>query len=212
MSYILDALRKAEAERERGSVPSLHAQPAFAGARPGGAAAKSRLWIAVMVVGVLLALVVAFTLYLLLGRSPASEVAVPVVTPAATLAGAPLMPAASVAPPTPAQANIAAPVQTAPPALRKARPAPTEASLPASPKSDDRVYAISELPDEIRRQLPTLAVGGSMYSPTAANRLVIINGQVLHEGEHITPDLVVQQIRLKAAVLGFKSYRYSLDF
>jgi len=27
VSLILDALRKAEAERERGSVPSLHSQP-----------------------------------------------------------------------------------------------------------------------------------------------------------------------------------------
>ncbi|HEX6364375.1 MAG TPA: hypothetical protein VFZ93_15570, partial [Albitalea sp.] len=27
MSYILDALRKADAERERGSVPGLHTQP-----------------------------------------------------------------------------------------------------------------------------------------------------------------------------------------
>ena len=27
MSYILDALRRADAERERGAVPGLHAQP-----------------------------------------------------------------------------------------------------------------------------------------------------------------------------------------
>jgi len=51
-----------------------------------------------------------------------------------------------------------------------------------------------------------------MYSPTAANRLVIINGQVLHEGERITPDLVVQQIKLKAAVLAFRSYRFAITF
>jgi len=79
-------------------------------------------------------------------------------------------------------------------------------------KTEERVYDIAELPDEIRRQLPQLSVGGSMYSPTPANRLVIINGQVLHEGERITPELVVQQIKLKAAVLAFKGYRYTLAF
>ncbi len=44
MSYILDALRRAQAERERGQVPGLHAQPGLGGAqrlRPTGGAAAS---------------------------------------------------------------------------------------------------------------------------------------------------------------------------
>ena len=210
MSYILDALRKAEAERERGSVPSIHAQPTFAGASPGAVPARSRLWIIVAVLGVLLALVVAVVLYLLLARSPAS----PVVTPVAV---APAMPTAPVAP-APAPLAVAPPVQTAPP-VRKARPAaasapvaPTALASAAAPKTDERIYTLNELPDDIRRQLPTLSVGGSMYSPTPANRLVIINGQVLHEGERITPELTVQQIKLKGAVLVFKSYRFAIAF
>jgi general secretion pathway protein B len=111
-------------------------------------------------------------------------------------------------------------VQTAPQPVRKTRPVPPAAkpasgatSLPEAPaRTEDRVYAMNELPDDIRRQLPALSVGGSMYSPVAANRLVIINGQVLHEGERITPDLVVQQIKLKAAVLAFRSYRFAITF
>ena len=35
MSYILDALRRADAERERGNVPGLHAQPMPAVTAPG---------------------------------------------------------------------------------------------------------------------------------------------------------------------------------
>jgi general secretion pathway protein B len=114
---------------------------------------------------------------------------------------------------------------TAPPAPRP-RPAPTTtvaakpaaaattapAPLPAASKPDERIYAASELPDDIRRQLPALAVGGSMYSPTPKDRLVIINGQVLHEGDLISPDLMVERIRLKTAVLAFKGYRYTLPF
>ena len=45
MSYILDALRRAQAERERGQVPGLHAQPGLSGAQrvrtAGGAAAPA---------------------------------------------------------------------------------------------------------------------------------------------------------------------------
>ncbi len=77
---------------------------------------------------------------------------------------------------------------------------------------DTRVYALNELPDDIRRQLPAITVGGSMYSATKADRILIINGQVLHEGDPIAPDLVLQQIKLKAAVLAFKGYRYGITY
>ena len=220
MSYILDALRKAEAERERGSVPGIHAQPAFAGARPGSAPARSRLWLVVITLGVLLALVVAVVLYLLLARGPASELAARPAGPASAAvapAAAPIAPVASTAAPA-----IATPAQPVPPPVRKARAASApplaaakaSAAAPTAPtaKADERVYALNELPDDIRRQMPTLSVGGSMYSPKPADRLVIINGQVLHEGERITPELVVQQIKLKSAVLVFKSYRFAIAF
>jgi len=226
MSYILDALRKADAERERGSVPSIHAQPSFAGARPAGPAPASRLWIVVVVIGALLALLAAMAAYLLFGRSPASEVAKPAAPPPSTVAAAP---AAPVAPP-PAPVTVAPALPAPPPPVRKARAAPAASAAPtttptaAAPapasaprpppaaKTEERIYTLDELPDDIRRQLPALSVGGSMYSPTPASRLVIINGQVLREGEHITPDLLVQQIRLKSAVMSFKGYRYTLAF
>ena len=219
MSYILDALRKAEAERERGHVPSIHAQPAFAGAQPGSAPARSRLWMVLLGAAVLIALIFGLAFYLLLGRSPASEVVAPVAArpviaptpapPPAPVAIAPVPavttdPAQSVAPPTPRPRP--APVAAA------AKPAAAVAPAPAASRPDERIYAANELPDDIRRQLPALAVGGSMYSPTPKDRLVIINGQVLHEGDRIAPDLVVERIRLKAAVLAFKGYRYLLAF
>ena len=225
MSYILDALRKAEAERERGHVPSIHAQPAFAGAQPSSAPARSRLWMVLLGVGVLIALIFGLAYYLLLGRSPASEMVAPVAArpviaptqaPAPTPAPVASVPVPSVAP-GPAQA-------AAPPAPRTrqapvaAAAKPTAAAVvavspaPAASRPDERIYAAAELPDDIRRQLPALAVGGSMYSPTPKDRLVIINGQVLHEGDRIAPDIVVERIRLKAAVLAFKGYRYLLAF
>ena len=225
MSYILDALRKAEAERERGHVPSIHAQPAFAGAQPSSAPARSRLWMVLLGVGVLIALIFGLAFYLLLGRSPTSEVVAPVAagpvtapTPAPMPAPAPV---ASMAVP----AVIPPPVQAAAPSTPRPRPAPVAAAakpaaaavvavspVPAASNPDERIYAASELPDDIRRQLPALAVGGSMYSPSAKDRIVIINGQVLHEGDRVAPELVVERIRLKAAVLAFKGYRYLLAF
>ena len=214
MSYILDALRKAEAERERGHVPSIHAQPAFAGAQPSSAPTGSRLWMVLLALGVLIALIVGLASYLLLGRGPASEAVAPVAArPAPMPVPVPMAPA-SVATPAPVQATAqpAPRPRPAPTTTVAAKPAAVAAPLLAASKPDERIYAASELPDDIRRQLPALAVGGSMYSPAPKDRLVIINGQVLHEGDRIAPDLVVERIRLKAAVLAFKGYRYLLAF
>jgi general secretion pathway protein B len=171
----------------------------------------------VITLGVLLALVVAVVLYLLLARGPASELAARPAGPASAAvapAAAPIAPVASTAAPA-----IATPAQPVPPPVRKARaasapPLATAKASAAAPtaKTDERVYALNELPDDIRRQLPTLSVGGSMYSPKPADRLVIINGQVLHEGDQLAPDLVVQQIKLKSAVLTFKGYRIAIAF
>jgi general secretion pathway protein B len=224
MSYILDALRKAEAERERGSVPNIHAQPTFAGAPARGARPKSRIWIAVAVVGVLLVIAAALPWFLMAGRSAApvpvaaspapvpapmvSPAPVAVAMPASATAATPAMPAS-----TPTSPAVAA---TTPVPARKPKPTPAAASAAtasaAAPAAEERVYAMNELPDDIRRQLPNLSVGGSMYSTTPASRLVIINGQVLHEGERLTPELVLQQIRLKAAVFAFKGYRFTITF
>ena len=78
--------------------------------------------------------------------------------------------------------------------------------------AEARVFALNELPENIRRELPTLAVGGAMYSEKAANRMLILNGQVFHEGEKVSPDLMLEQIKLKSAVLVYKSYRYGISY
>ena len=225
MSYILDALRKAEAERERGSVPNIHAQPAFAGAPARGARPRSRAWIAVAVVGVLLVIAAALPWFFMADRSavpapvaaaPAPLVAptpVPMTMPASAAAAPAKVPAPTTAPTATA---AAVPVPPAPVPVRKPRPAPAVASAAtvAAPASatEERIYAMNELPDDIRRQLPGLSVGGSMYSTTPASRLVIVNGQVLLEGDRLTPELVLQQIKLKAAVFAFKGYRFTITF
>jgi len=51
-----------------------------------------------------------------------------------------------------------------------------------------------------------------MYSENAASRMLIINGQVFHEGDKISGELVLEQIKLKAAVLAYKGYRYGISY
>ena len=240
MSYILDALRKADADRERGHVPNIHAQTVLPGAAPVGAVRGPRigLWIALAVL--LLVTAVGLTWWLVGGSAqrdvppsaaalrpapvPAAATPMPVPVPPTTAASAEAPKAAAVSTPAthaaapkpkpkpaaPPAATAAAKAQT-PPTATDGVQAPSQTPAAAGPHTG-KIYAMTELPEDIRRQLPPISVGGSMYSPVPANRILIVNGQVLHEGDRVTPDVVLEQVRVKAAVLSFKGYRYLVSF
>ena len=222
MSYILDALKRAEAERDRGAVPGLHAQPHPVAAPEPRAAAGPWLW------GMGAALVVAAVLGAWwLGRDtapPAAAVVVPAqaaALPSAPPAAAPSAPAPAVVasaaaarpvavlPPIPAAAPVPAAVAVAPPPVASApAPRPVAAATPA----EAPVPAQKDLPDAIRQQLPTLAISGATYSENPQYRMVIVNGQVLHEGDTAAPGVVLEKIRQKEVVLRTQGYRYAAPY
>ncbi len=123
MSYILDALRRAEAERERGAVPSLQSQQHTV-IEEDDAAPRSRrlMWVIVGLGGALLASL-AWTFFG--GSTPPAR-------PAVEGFVAPTVAPAVVAPPPP---NVALPVttDTAPAAVPARVAAPTVASAPVPP-------------------------------------------------------------------------------
>ena len=213
MSYILDALRRAEAdrERERGAVPGLHAQPAPEAPPPGRGAA--RRWLPWAGGGLLLIAGIGAGLWWSGSpRDVAAPGAVPTPTPAPVpsavlpAAPAPEPVAAPSAPPAPA-ASVSPYLPPAPPPAAVALPpAPAPRAAPAADTA--RLPLVSELPEATRRELPRLALGGSVYSDDPRSRLVIINSEVLHEGARLGPDLVIEQIRPRELVLRFKGQAY----
>jgi general secretion pathway protein B len=205
VSYILDALRRADAERVRGAVPGIHAQqvPAHAAGPHRGPAPW--VWMAGGA-GLLLVVMLAWQLTGDDEPAPAPVASLPPPLPL------PLPPA----PVQRAPATVSLPPIVAEPERPRAAPPRAEASrAPASAPAaaaEARIPSLQELPENIRRQIPAMSVGGSIYSENAASRFLIINGQVFHEGNKITPDLVLEQIKLKAAVLRFKGQRFSMSF
>jgi general secretion pathway protein B len=239
MSYILEALRKADAERERGSVPDLHAQLLPPGAAELQAEPPRASLLPWLVVGVLLA-IVAGGAWFVLGRDesvavvaapPARPVAAGAVTvpsasaavAAASAASAAPMPEPAAAPP-PKPAAKTATARRPPPApaasgiTPRADPAPKAAPAKAAapaPKAEvpiARVPALGELPGELRQQVPPLVIGGSVYSPQASARMVIVNGQVFQEGSLLTPELKLEQVRQKAAVFSIRGQLFEVPF
>ncbi len=75
-----------------------------------------------------------------------------------------------------------------------------------------RVVPVSELPEDVRRELPALSIGGAMHSDVPASRMLILNGGVFHEGDQPAPGLVLEEIKLKSAVFRFKGHRYSVAY
>jgi len=244
MSYILDALRRADAERERDPGRGIHAQPV---PLPAESARRFPWWIAALAVA--LVLVVAGALLL----RPAPRVALdlgmpppnapvarqPVTTrPVAPVAAevsppppqpvperVPVRPAVVRAPPVTAPAVparhapsapvVAPPVSAAPaqPALAAVpspQPAP-RATHQAAPAAE-RIFAVSELPPEVQRELPKLPVSGGVHSDNPAQRMLIVGGQVVTEGAEAAPGVLVEQIRPKSAVLKFRGYRFSVQY
>ena len=251
MSYILEALKKADAERERGSVPGLHSQPQTSVAEDDE---PSRSTLPLVWVGAGVAITVISLLGWQLWRRPASspepasvsaEVAQPQAgdapatsppqppdkldRPAADRTATGWQPPA--APPPPRSPTAGATRATSPEPLSRPErptraantpadePAPAHQSSHAGKKADASggqaqasVPTAAELPDEIRRELPQMVVGGAMYSDTPATRMLVINSQVLHEGDQAAPGVVLQEIRLKSAVLSYKGHRYSITY
>jgi len=237
VSFILEALRKSEHERQRQAGPAIAEMPI---ARP-----ASRLPVALGVIGALLAVNLAVLLYFML-RQDAPELrreeAMPAAatTPAAA-APAPL-PAASAVPPAdtgtalvPAPAarelrplaDVAAqdaplPPQQEPPAapdpsLLPAPPAPRDApavadhAQPATANAGgDNVPRLDTLPAEATAGLPALNLDLHIYASNAAQRAVFINGRRYREGESLPDGVEVLEITPEGAVLSHRGQRFLL--
>lgn len=215
MSLILDALKRADAERSRGSVPGLHAQT-LASAPPPATRGRNGWWIALAALAVV-------ALLATLAWQFGTRRQAPAVTPAPTTSAAPVTPPVTAPVPAPAPPLVQVPPVTAPapaPAAPPASvsvpapaPAPARVAKPASaPLAEERVPSLAELPDDVRKQIPPLVITGSIYSPNPGQRLLTIGSQVFQEGDRPAPDLVLERIQQKSAVFSFRGQRYSVAF
>lgn len=208
MSYILEALKKAQAERQLGHSPTIHAPTLQAGAQ---AASASRWKKPVVLVVAAMAVVIAVLVAMIL--RPTAPVAVPAV------ATAPATPVASPAQPRPDQAlpepvaALPAPVATVAPAVPRSDAVPAAAPVVATvAKAEEPVLNLRELPEPIQRAIPQVAVGGYIYSKNPADRLLLVDKILRREGEEVAPGLLLEKLHPKEAVFSYKGYRYRVPY
>lgn len=259
MSLILEALRKAEAEREIGRVPGLRSQTLQLDEAPLAPRAAAALppwgWVTIGGLAALLAAAVGWAFWSAAPAPFGDRVAVP--PPRAPVAAA-----AGPAPPTPAvvltlgaaadarptelaamgpaewgaetRARPVTPLASTRPASTRvaasrttpSRPATTRPDPPSAPAAPTAPGVASpapavaaaplptfdQLPDDVRRRLPPVTVDGSAYSADAASRMLIVNGQVVREGDALANGLVLETIQLRSAVLRAGDVRYRITY
>lgn len=260
MSYILEALKRADREREQGHVPGLHSQQAsyletpaddeprvspalgwvLGGATLAGLGAAGWLWLqddpapAPSAAPPMAARQPAAARPANMAAVPPVAVVAPALPPAApppalrlepprplpkpkAPIAAPTQPAVAAAPvpsaplplPTTTAPMARAPVATAPVGAVAAAASPVAtASLPNTAKA----AAPGPMPEEVRRELPALSVSGSVYSDRPADRMLIVNGQVLRERDELAPGFTLERIHAKSAIVLHKGQRYVFNF
>ncbi|NTV94716.1 MAG: general secretion pathway protein GspB [Thiobacillus sp.] len=219
MSYILDALRKSELQRNQVAAPSRPLELPLASA-PASPRPAYRLWLPAAVA---LMAIASFWLWPEGAKVAPPIPALPgnsVPVPAST--GAESAPAPDAAAPSamPAQEaktrHAVAPVnqdetiKLAPPAVA----APARAAEATTPTVDRNLVeqaapaaTLADLPPEVRQAIPAMTIAMHSYSDKAAERMVMVNGKILHEGDELTPGLRLDRVTAEGLVFAYRGYR-----
>jgi general secretion pathway protein B len=239
MSYILDALRKSDQQRQHAKAPTLlTAQSTLEVPRPRTYAFNAWIAMALIGAGVLIG-------WLQPWQTPAPLSAPgPVTTHAKAVEATkhiPVMPdvveAPELAPPQ-RVAAVSTPASSSPPislatqhtsrlerSTSASQPtantgdlanetAPASTENPGKPRLEEierenNILPFSDLPAPIRQEIPNILIAFLQYSSTPTERRVMINNLVLHQGELIAPGLKLERITPEGVVISYQGYRFS---
>ncbi|MFW2374444.1 MAG: general secretion pathway protein GspB [Gammaproteobacteria bacterium] len=195
MSYILEALKKSEQERQQGNVPGLQTLPLQL-----QDSAQSSRW-PYVVIG-MLALSLVFVLGWMRPWAPQQHlVAIQnSVNTAEAVASTPVQAnnaRASVFVPEPDTAAVKSYIVQ--------RPTPVEPSLFL-----ESVPHLRDMPPLVQQAIPDMEFAGHVYSSNAEQRSVIINDRSMAEGETIVDGLKVEQITQKGVVFDYQNQLFQM--
>jgi len=234
MSFILDALRKSDQQRQRSATPTLTSAQTLAAAPR----QPALLWYSVIAAllvgaGVLIGWLQQAPPQPLLKALPPAATK-PVESRAAAFAAAPLptfpetvhkpevpppqaQPATPVPAPTPpavGEAKAPVPPALSGPAAVAAAPReiaaakPVEANAAGDAARETGVMQLSELPPALQQEIPKMSILAHSYSSKPKARFVFINDQMVHEEEYPVPGLKLEQITPDGMVFSYKGYRF----
>ncbi|OFZ66092.1 MAG: hypothetical protein A2V79_02040 [Betaproteobacteria bacterium RBG_16_56_24] len=194
MSYILDALKKSDQQRQRGTTPALPI------AQVTVAVPKRHLFIYYG----LLAAVLLVTGVMIGWLHPwQHEQTLPETEP--ITAESPIPISQQVEPAQSEKPGDTALVSAEPGA---AEPVPDKSAKLAGVAAEQEAIPLNELPLTIQQEIPAMTVQLHAYSSNSIERLVSVNSTRLREGEYLMPGLRLEQITPDGMIFSYKGYRF----
>jgi general secretion pathway protein B len=238
MSYILEALKKSDKERQQGKVPGLQTQHTL---YPGFSVYKRKRSesLAKMAVPGIVAICLIITALLLQDRIPytiqkkssVQELSLPATQPIAqhsnTTDESSISPSLQVEPALhPEQVSTPLPIITTAPTVIEqqitTQPAPIllqkqnfpqlSATLQQIPVTDTDVDIpfIEELSPVVRANIPKMKFAGHTYSEDPGKRMILVNNSIKREGENIEAGLKIEEITWEGLVINHKGTRFRI--
>ncbi|MCQ4144440.1 general secretion pathway protein GspB [Vogesella sp. AC12] len=230
MSYILDALLKADQERQRHSTPTVHSIHAAQSIQPTPGKPRWRYLLLILLLGSGIAAAgMLFGWQALATIRPAtpqaadnSSVAPNRNTPPPAEATVAYLPPADSLPLTRQSDAELTPAPAAPASSRKenrvapaSKPAAQTTAAPAPAadatvsRIDNRVFNLRELPEALQKEIgDSVVISGFSSSAEDSERLVIINDRVRRAGDDVVAGMTLESIQADGVILNYKGYRF----
>jgi general secretion pathway protein B len=212
MSYILDALKKSEQERGRGTAPSVQTMHSSS---LNYHSSKTQLWPYILLAAVLVNL--AALLYFIMakpeaGTSVDNQQRIMEPEPVAMHAAEP-----DIRQPVTAAARnrldsetiIYKPVSM-PGAMQDtvAETPIVSAGMTRYQQPQGLVLEREELPPDVQQHIPLMEFSAHVYSTNPMQRSIVINGRFMEEGDRLTSGLQLDEITADGAIFNFQGQRF----
>jgi len=234
MSYILEALRKSEQERQRSNPPSIHANHAIGSDASLHASPVWIKWLGIVVLvgGAIAGVILWPKAHLLIQPKTAVHTLEHADTQQQRAISRPAQPSnqspAVHAPAEPSdqarsgnlvshpgkitlsigdeqqQAKAVEQVHVSPTIIKPRQNSPAEAA-------NQDIQGIPQLPESTQQALPAINIAGHIYAEAPASRMVMINGRITHEGDAIASGLTLEAITPDGIILMFRGTRFHMS-
>ena len=216
MSYILDAIKKSEAERGHGSIPGLQTVHSSS---LNYKTSNTQIWPYILI-GLLLLNFSALIFYFSSNTNNESvaETSSNKSNSAQTLT--------YVQPTKPQHAPTQVIIRSAPtaqqPSQEKTNSIATAAEVEPLYSNDTRlkstptlstneVFDIEDLPEYIKQNIPPMNFTGHVYSSSRMQRSIIINGGFMEEGDALNDNILLSEITNRGAIFNYQGTLFSVN-
>lgn len=210
MSYILDAIKKSEAERGHGSIPSLQT------VHSSSLSYKTQgrqLWPYILSTLLLLNLAGLFYYFSSVDKTENIAALTSVNTDTERAVEKQVNPAVATRDVVPVEASPPITTVNKEPEVVYAEQVtvtPVQ-ETPVTETTSREIVSIEDLPTHIRQNIPTMSFSGHVYSSDAGQRSIIIDGDFMEQGDRLSAELTLAEITSSGAIFDYRGTLFEVS-